>query len=332
MTLYVDDSRQVLNQIRVSYLVADTEAQLHDMADRLEVARGWFRPDGAEIQAGPHYRIPDSHREQAIKLGVVPVTLKHLGAMTKRREVTGELGSPDDALSWLEAFRANPQSTHQPVERPDMQKPYVLTIEKDVPIPGEDTIYKGHEKTLKQMLPGESFFIPGADVTHLGGLLAYADSIEVPLTAVYVLQDEIYLTAGVRVWRAQVMSSVEAVAQSMSHVTYKSARLAAQQTDRYWHDPENGCVILTEAGYDPAGETLVEIDEITYEQLKAQYGAPDNMRFHGPEGEAWFKLKSGRCVEARNEADFKKYSETAGATRIALSDYKQWQAKQEEEL
>jgi hypothetical protein len=83
MTVYVDDMHKYplgrFRRMKMSYMIADTDAELHAMAARIGVARRWFQ--------GDHYDICLSKRAQAVQAGAVEITLRELSrmAMAKRR-------------------------------------------------------------------------------------------------------------------------------------------------------------------------------------------------------------------------------------------------------
>lgn len=83
MTVYVDDMYLYpLGQYRgmkMSHMIADTEDELHAMADKIGVSRTWYQ--------GDHYDVCMSKRALAIKCGAQPVTLRDLAKMAaaKRR-------------------------------------------------------------------------------------------------------------------------------------------------------------------------------------------------------------------------------------------------------
>lgn len=77
MTVYVDDMYRYpmgrYGRMRMSHMIADTEAELHAMAQRIGVARRWYQ--------GDHYDVSMGMREKAISFGARPITLKQLAAM-----------------------------------------------------------------------------------------------------------------------------------------------------------------------------------------------------------------------------------------------------------
>ena len=107
MAVYVDDMylepMGAFGRMKMSHLIADTDEELHAMADRIGVSRRWH-------QAPPkcshsHYDIAMSKRQEAIKAGAIPISLRQCSAMATRCRVTGHLGKPEDALDWLQSWR-----------------------------------------------------------------------------------------------------------------------------------------------------------------------------------------------------------------------------------
>jgi hypothetical protein len=99
MTVYVDDMRARFGRMVMCHMLADTDAELHDMAGRIGVARRWWQ--SPEKTSGSHYDIALSKRAIAVAAGAVEITWRQAGAMNARRRVTGELGRPEDAVEWL---------------------------------------------------------------------------------------------------------------------------------------------------------------------------------------------------------------------------------------
>lgn len=94
MTVYVDDMwRYPMGEyrgMRMSHMVADTEQELHEMADAIGVARKWYQ--------GDHYDVSMTKRDEAIRRGAVPIPLRILARMCVHRRKTGILPSPDDMV------------------------------------------------------------------------------------------------------------------------------------------------------------------------------------------------------------------------------------------
>lgn len=96
MTVYVDDMHQYpagkFRRMKMSHMIADTDAELHAMADRIGVDRKWHQVD--------HYDIALSKRALAIMHGAVEITWQQCGLMTLHRRRTGSLGTPAQVERW----------------------------------------------------------------------------------------------------------------------------------------------------------------------------------------------------------------------------------------
>lgn len=79
MSVYVDDMQAPFGRMVMCHMVADTEAELHAMADTIGVARRWYQ--------GDHYDISKSKRALAVKAGAIELTRRELGhwLIAKRR-------------------------------------------------------------------------------------------------------------------------------------------------------------------------------------------------------------------------------------------------------
>jgi hypothetical protein len=99
MTVYVDSMRAKLGRMVMCHMVADSDDELHAMADRIGVARKWHQ---APPKHDSHYDIALSKREAAVAAGAIEITWKQLGCMVMRRRMTGDLGSPADAIAWIQ--------------------------------------------------------------------------------------------------------------------------------------------------------------------------------------------------------------------------------------
>ena len=104
MTVYVDNMRARNGRLILCHMLASSDAELHDMADRIGLARDWWQ--SPTNTSGSHYDIALSKRAMAIAAGAVEITMRQAAAMNARRRVTGELGAPADALTWLRHFNA----------------------------------------------------------------------------------------------------------------------------------------------------------------------------------------------------------------------------------
>lgn len=99
MSVYVDDMRTKFGRLIMCHMLADTDAELHAMADRIGVARRWWQ--SPEKSSGSHYDIALSKRALAVQAGAIEITWRQASAMNTRRRVCGNLGPPESALDWL---------------------------------------------------------------------------------------------------------------------------------------------------------------------------------------------------------------------------------------
>ena len=98
MTVYVDDMAARHGRMIMFHMVADTDHELHAMAERLGIARRWFQ--------GDHYDVSKGAREIAIQNGALSITFRQLGCMVANRRDTGSLGDPMTAVALRRQLRA----------------------------------------------------------------------------------------------------------------------------------------------------------------------------------------------------------------------------------
>lgn len=83
MAVYVDDMYKYpmgrYGRMKMSHMIADTEDELHAMADKIGVARKWYQ--------GDHYDICMEKRRRAVEAGATELTIRELSklALLKRR-------------------------------------------------------------------------------------------------------------------------------------------------------------------------------------------------------------------------------------------------------
>ena len=103
MTVYVDNMRAKVGRLILCHMVADTEAELHRMADLIGVARRWHQ--------GDHYDICLAKRAIAVSAGALEVTYRQLGCMVANRKETGALGDPANSINLRRELRRSRQAS-----------------------------------------------------------------------------------------------------------------------------------------------------------------------------------------------------------------------------
>lgn len=103
MTVYVDDMQAKFGQMTMCHMLADTDEELHAMADRIGVARRWWQSPAKT--SGSHYDIALSKRALAVRHGAVQITWRQAGCMNTRRRVEGTLGQPAEAVGWMRDYQ-----------------------------------------------------------------------------------------------------------------------------------------------------------------------------------------------------------------------------------
>lgn len=109
MAVYVDDMRAPYGRLVMCHMIADTDDELHAMAARIGVARKWWQ--SPEKTSGSHYDICRSKRTLAVRFGAIEITWRQTAIMNRRRTLTGELGSPADAMNWFSSRAQAPAPT-----------------------------------------------------------------------------------------------------------------------------------------------------------------------------------------------------------------------------
>lgn len=97
MTVYVDDMKARFGKMIMCHMIADSDSELHGMAERLGVAREHHQ---APPKHHSHYDISLSKRAEAIRLGAIEVSQTTLSCMCQYRRHFGILGSPEAAVRW----------------------------------------------------------------------------------------------------------------------------------------------------------------------------------------------------------------------------------------
>ncbi len=81
MSVYVDDMRAPLGRMVMCHMMADTDDELHQMADEIGMKEEWYQHD--------HYDIALSRRKIAVQLGAVEITMRD---MARKRRIWRQAG------------------------------------------------------------------------------------------------------------------------------------------------------------------------------------------------------------------------------------------------
>lgn len=118
MTVYVDDMHLdpmgQFGRMKMCHMIADTDEELHAMADRIGVARRWFQKPG---QWNRHYDIASSKRALAVAAGAVEITMRQSACMCACRRYGAGLGDPATARERRDALIAGAKAARFAVEK-----------------------------------------------------------------------------------------------------------------------------------------------------------------------------------------------------------------------
>lgn len=82
MAVYVDDMRAPYGRMVMCHMLADTDVELHAMADRIGVARRWHQKADTPHS---HYDICLKKRAQAVAAGAIEIGRQELAALIQRK-------------------------------------------------------------------------------------------------------------------------------------------------------------------------------------------------------------------------------------------------------
>ena len=83
MAVYVDNMRAKFGRMIMCHMIADTDDELHAMADAIGVARRWHQAAGTYRS---HYDIAVSKKALAIQHGAKEITMRELGVILNARK------------------------------------------------------------------------------------------------------------------------------------------------------------------------------------------------------------------------------------------------------
>ena len=85
MSVYVDDMAAPFGRMLMCHMMADTHAELVEMADAIGVARKWIQDGGFAMRE--HFDISKSMRAKAVRLGAIEITYPHgMAELLERRK------------------------------------------------------------------------------------------------------------------------------------------------------------------------------------------------------------------------------------------------------
>lgn len=82
MSVYVDDMAAPYGRMLMFHMVADSDAELHAMADQIGVTRKWHQKPGTPHS---HYDICKAKRDLAISYGAYAIDRAQLGAIIQQK-------------------------------------------------------------------------------------------------------------------------------------------------------------------------------------------------------------------------------------------------------
>lgn len=91
MAVYVDDMRARFGRMVMCHMLADTDEELHAMADRIGVARKWHQCGGTYKS---HYDIALSKRALAVAAGAVEIKKAQVAEILRARRRAVRTSTP----------------------------------------------------------------------------------------------------------------------------------------------------------------------------------------------------------------------------------------------
>lgn len=76
MSVYVDDMKAKFGRMIMCHMIADSDTELHKMAEKIGVLRKWCQKENT---ARIHYDICLAKRALAVGVGAVEITMRQLG-------------------------------------------------------------------------------------------------------------------------------------------------------------------------------------------------------------------------------------------------------------
>ena len=83
MAVYVDNFKGAYGRMIMCHMIADTQKELLEMADKIGVQRKWIQDYGTPRE---HFDICMSKRKKAIEFGAIEINMRELAKMTSTRK------------------------------------------------------------------------------------------------------------------------------------------------------------------------------------------------------------------------------------------------------
>lgn len=91
--VYVDDMKAQYGRMVMCHMLADSDAELHAMADQIGVARKWHQKAGTPHS---HYDICLAKRAQAVAAGAIEIERQQVGALLRQKRAAAQQGVPSN--------------------------------------------------------------------------------------------------------------------------------------------------------------------------------------------------------------------------------------------
>lgn len=82
MAVYVDNMKAKYGRMIMCHMLADTDSELVEMADKIGVARRWHQNPGTPRS---HFDICLSKRAKAVAAGAIKITMKEAASLTRAK-------------------------------------------------------------------------------------------------------------------------------------------------------------------------------------------------------------------------------------------------------
>ena len=82
MAVYVDNMQAAFAGMIMCHMLADSDDELHAMADRIGISRRWHQKPGTTHS---HYDICQTKRALAVEYGAIEITMREAGKLVLRR-------------------------------------------------------------------------------------------------------------------------------------------------------------------------------------------------------------------------------------------------------